>query len=188
MKIAAVTFLALTNCALVFAQGTPSLGKDAPKTQLEAFAAETGAVIIRGYSEIGKVTGMGSVEVDCREFTNASSGKKSFGISITVKESGRLEREDNSFIDYDEITSLVAGIDYIRKIQPSVTKLANFEATYTTRGDFAVTVFNSSAGKLSVAVSSGRIGRTSAYLDMEKIVELRALIVRGKETLDRLQK
>jgi hypothetical protein len=188
MKYTAIIYLAIANCAAVFGQQRPDQVKEAPRTQLEAFAAETGAVIIKGFSEVGKVAGMGGVEVDCREFTNASNGKKSFGIAIKVVESGRLERENSSFIDYDEISSLITGIDYISRIQPSVTNLTHFEATYTTKGDFAVTVFNNSSGKLSAAVSSGRFGRASAYLGMEKLVELRALIVKAKEKLDGLPK
>lgn len=188
MKYKAIVILVLTSSAFAFGQEKSEQKKEAPRTQLEAFAAETGAVIIKGYSEVGRVTGMGSVEVDCREFANASTGKKSFGIAIKVAEAGRLEREDSSFIDFEEISSLIAGIDYISKIQPTVTSLAKFEATYATKGDFSVTVFNTSNGKLSVAVSSGRFGRTSAYLSVEKLADLRALIVKAKEHLDVLNK
>lgn len=180
--------LILAFTAAASAQTTAANSKDQPKTQIEAFAAETGAVIIKGYSDLGRVAGMGSVEVDCREFTNASSGKKSYGMVIKVAESGRLERDDSSFIDYDEIQSLIAGIDYISKIKPDVTKLENFEATYTTRGDFAVTVFNDSRGKLSIAVSSGRIGRVSAYLTIEQLAQLRALIVSAKAKIEEIKR
>lgn len=187
MRVFTIIITAALTCPFSYGQQSATQVREAPKTQLEAFAAETGAVIIKGYSELGKVSGMGSVEVDCREFTNASNRKKTWGILIEVTESSRLERNSKSFIDYDEIESLIEGIDYIGRIDSSVTRLPSFEATYTTRGDFAVTVYNNSAGKLSVAVSSGRIGRATAFIGIEKLDELRALITRGKATLDELR-
>lgn len=180
-------FVSLTLVLTLSAFGAEDSAKSQPSTELEAFAAQTGAVIIRGYSELGKVAGLGTVEVDCREFINAQSGEKSHGLAMKVVESGRYERNDSSFIDYDEIASLLSGIDYIAKIDASVTKLKNFEATYTTRGDFAVTVYNDSKGKLSVAVSSGRIGRATAYLNFEQLSQLRSLIMEAKTRIEAIQ-
>jgi len=130
---------------------------------------------------------MGTVDVDCREFTNAQTGEKSYGMVIKITGSGRLERDDSSFINLDEIPSLITGIDYIAKIKPDVTKLHNFEATYSTRGDFSVTVFNDSRGKLAIAVSSGRIGRATAYLSLEQLAQLRALVVGAQEKIESIK-
>ena len=160
----------------------------APKTKLQAFEALTGAVLIKGYSEIGAVAGMGQVSVDAKEFTNASDGRSQYGITIEVKESGRLEREDTSFIDYEEIDSLLAGIDYVRGVKRDVTKLRGFEATYRTKGDFAITVFSGGTDKIQAAVTSGRFGRATAFLPVEKLDALRALIVEAKKTLDGIKK
>ena len=165
----------------------PSSDSATPKTKLQAFEALTGAVVIKGYSEIGAVAGMGQVSVDAMEFTNASDGKAQYGITIQVKESGRLDREDTSFIDYEEIDSLVAGIDYVKAIKGDVTKLRSFEATYRTKGDFAITVF-SGGGKIQAAVSSGRIGRATAFLTPEKLETLRALVLEAKKTIDGVKK
>jgi len=182
-----IVILILISASFSSAQPAQSQVKEQPKTQLEAFAAETGAVIIKGYTDIGKVTGTGAVEVDCREFTNAQSGRKSYGMVINVKESGRLERNDNSFIDFDEIPSLISGIDYIGKINKYVTKLQNFEATYTTKGDFAITIFNNAKGELGIAVRSGRFGRASAYLTMQQLGQLRSLILSAKEKIESIK-
>jgi hypothetical protein len=174
--------------ALLSSAFAQDLAKKAPKTELESFAAETGAVIIKGYTEVGTVNGAGgAVGVDSREFTNANTGKKSYGITISVTESVRLERSDTSFIDYQEISALIAGIDYISKITGGVTKLKQFEATYATKGDFSITVFNNASGKLSVAVSSGYAGRVSVFLGIEKLPELRRLIVSAKSQLEAIK-
>lgn len=165
---------------------TPSLAQESggppkPATKLEAFQARTGVVIIRGFTTVGTIRGMGSVTVDAREFKDASTATpRSTGVSIEVKEPGRLERENRAFIDSDEIQSLLAGIDYIANASAAVTTLSKFEVEYRTKGDFSVTVFNDSSGKLSAAVSAGRIGKSSAYLSMEQLRELRELIVSAR--------
>jgi hypothetical protein len=162
-----------------------------PATKLEVFQAKTGVLIVRGYTTIGTISGMGgNITVDAREFKDAGNpALRSTGVSIAVKESGRLERESTAFIDSDEIQSLLSGIDYIAKATPDVTSLSNFEVEYRTKGDFRVTVFNDSSGHLSVVVSAGRIGKVSTYLSLQELQELRNLIVaaRGKVWLEPLK-
>ncbi len=154
-------------------------------TKLERFQARTGAVIVKGYSDLGKLSGTGgTVEVTGMEFTDAQSGVKAQGVIIAVAGSGRYDRPVNSYIDYDEIDSLIKGIDYVSKIDKTVTRLDNFEAAYRTRGDFSITVFNDSGGKISVAVTSRRIGGESVYLKLEDLSTFRELILMAKGKLD----
>jgi hypothetical protein len=155
-----------------------------PATKLEAFSAKTGVVVIRGYTTVGVLKGMGAVTVDAREFRDAANLKlRVTGLSIEVKESGSLERESTSFIDYDEIDSLLQGIDYISKANAGITPMKNFEVEYKTKGDFAVITFNSQSG-IGVAVSSGRFTKTKAYFKLADLPQLRTLIQNGKADID----
>lgn len=164
------------------AQQSATVEKE-PKTKLEAFQAQTGAVVIKGFSHIGKLSALGSVEVTAMEFTDAATGKKQTGVVIEIKESGRLENTDRSFIDYDEVDSLLKGIDYISKATADVTKLSQFEATYKTKGYFRATTYSSS-GKIDAAVSSGYIRPATAFLSLQQLGELRAIIAQAKQKLD----
>ena len=164
------------------AQQSATVGKE-PKTKLEAFQAQTGAVVIKGFSRIGRLSALGSVEVTAMEFTDAATGKKQTGVAIEIKESGRLKNTDRSFIDYDEVESLLRGIDYISKATADATKLDQFEATYKTKGYFKVTTFSSS-GKIDAAVSSGYIRPATAFLSLQQLGELRATIAQAKQKLD----
>lgn len=156
-----------------------------PSTKIEAFSAKTGVVMIKGFSTVGQVRGQGIVSVDAREFRDASSPKTGvYGVAIEVKESGRLERASRSFIDQDEIDSLVSGINYISKISKSVTIMKDFEAQYRTKGDFSITVFSDSSGGLGVAVASGRIGKTSAFLKLGDLDQLKVLILEAKKAIE----
>ena len=128
------TLLKLTTCVvclffLTYSTLAQQAGKktEEAKTKLETFQAKTGSVVIKSYSSIGSVTGrLGEIAVDALELRDATSGLRVLGITINVKEAGRLEREDTSFIDYDEIESLVKGIDYVAKVTGPTETLSNF--------------------------------------------------------------
>src|ERR1700722_15709132 len=122
--------LVLLAC-LLFAQSCYSQAQQSkdttpPATKLEAFSAKTGVVIIRGFTTVGTLPGLGSVSIDAREFRDAATKSKVTGLSFEVKESGRFEKENTSFVDYDEIDSLIQGIDYISRINSSVTPMKSF--------------------------------------------------------------
>jgi len=181
-KVVIIAVLALLFTSMAYGQDPAETQK--PATKLETFQARTGIVVVRGFTTVGTIRGMGTVTVDARDFRDASNPKTRLtGVSITVKESGRLERENIAFIDSDEITSLLAGLDYVSKATQDVTPLTNFEVEYRTKGDFRITVFNDSRGELSAAVSAGRIGKTSAYIKLQQIIELRKLILDAKSKI-----
>jgi hypothetical protein len=158
-----------------------------PKTKLEAFEKQTGTIVIKGYSEIGKIQEMGKVSVDCIELTDPSTGKKQFGVIIEVAGGGKYEREDRSFIDYEEIDPLIRGIEYISKVTTSSTKLKNFEALYKTKGDVQVVTFSISSGKIDAAIKSGRIGTATAYVSLAKLATFRDLLTQAKQKIDSIK-
>jgi hypothetical protein len=154
------------------------------QTKIEIFQARTGVVLIKNYSVIGSITGLGgTITVTAFEFTDAQTGKKEYGIGIEAKESGRLSRENRSYVDYDEISSLIAGIDYTSRVDGKQSKLKNFEAHYKTRGELDVTVFSGQAG-IESAVSVGRISSVSVFLQLEGLQKFRQIVVDAKAALD----
>lgn len=156
-----------------------------PATKLEAFQSKTGIVLVRGFTHVGSIRGVGgNITISAREFFDASSSTtKITGISITIRESGRIERSNTSFIDADEIESLLHGLDYIAKSGKEVTKQQQFEVEYRTKGDFSITIFNDSGGDISVAVTSGRIGKASSFIELSDLAQLRQLILDAKAKL-----
>lgn len=181
-KILLATILTIPLIAV--AQEQADATKVPPATKLEAFSARTGIVLVKGFTNLGTVNGMGRVSIDVREFRDASNPKSAqYGVAFEVKESGILERENTSYIDEDEIDSLIRGLDYISKIDRSVTTFGNFEAQYRTKGDLSLVVFSGSGGEISLAVSSGRIGRTRAFLKLADIEQIRTLLGEAKKAI-----
>jgi hypothetical protein len=155
------------------------------KTKVEAFERQIGSVIIRGFSELGAIPGVfgGQVGVETREFVNATTGKKEYGVVIEVNEGGRLERKDRAYVDYDEIEALLKGIDYIVKIDRTVTTFDNFQADYTTKGEMTLSTF-SSGGTVKGAVSTSRIGGADLIIELTGLQQLRNLIFEAKAKID----
>lgn len=190
MKLPAVTALVSVLLALpllVTAAEQSAQGEKEPTTKLEAFQVQTGTVVIKGFAEIGRVAGLGSVEVSSMEFTDATSGRKQPGVLIEIKETGRIENTNRSFIDYDEVDSLLKGLDYISKATPDVTKLGQFEATYKTKGYFSATTFSNRSGKIEAEVKCGNFRPANAFLSLQQLSELRTLIEQAKQKLDSIK-
>jgi hypothetical protein len=161
---------------------------EAPKTKLEAFAAQDGVVIVRGFSKVGEVRGQygSTVTIESKEFTNAATGQREYGIAVAVKADGRLERGHTSYVDFDEIPALLAGVESIGNVDKSSTALDQFQADYRTKGDLVIGTFSTESGTM-VAVSSGIICKTTAYLPSVDLGRIRDLIQSAYATLDKLR-
>jgi hypothetical protein len=160
-----------------------------PLTNLEEVEARAGAVIVKNYTIIGSVSGFGgAVSVTAYEFTDVQSGRKEYGVGVEIDESGRSERADveKIYVDYDEMDSLIKGIDYIIKMERSTT-LENFEAQYKTRAELTVTTFNRTTGTLRAAISGGLLGRARVGLTLGSLADFRKLLVDARTALDKIK-
>jgi hypothetical protein len=190
MKALLAIILALTITLPIVAQEQKPTSSKVQKTKIETFEAKTGAVIIIGDSAIGSISAKNpfslsdlptnTASVECREFTDASSGTKEYGIFITIYVDSNSEY---AYIDYDEIDSLEKGIDYIIKLDKNITKLDTFEADYTTRGGFTVSNLNNDF----IALKSGRFAGASAYFSLEDCTKFKSLIQTAKVKLDSIR-
>lgn len=173
--------LTVLACAAAAAQDDSAAGK----TKIEVFEQQSGAVIIMGYTRVGTLPGeYGAViAVEARESSNASTGARQHGLLVEVTAGDRVAREDRAYVDYDEIDGLLAGIDYISKVDKQSTALANFQADYRTAGELEISTYSSVSG-ISAAVKVGAISPVRAFVPLSDLAKLRALIVTAKQQLD----
>jgi hypothetical protein len=184
-----VMFMFFVVCQLisgsVFAQTKPAEAGQS-KTKLEAFQAKSGVIIIKGFSRMGSVNGRfgGLAEVQSMELRDAGSALRITGAVVTIREGGRLESESRSFIDYDEIDSLIKGLDYVARADSTVTKLSSFEANYSTKGDLMISVYSQQTGELGAAISSGSAGTVRVFFTLDDLSRFRGLLVEARAKLD----
>ncbi|WP_147018369.1 hypothetical protein [Methylorubrum extorquens] len=157
-----------------------------PKTKIEAFTGTTGTVMIKGYTNVGSLSGSAGVEVQAMTFRNPNGNETHTGLAINVKEAGNSYGDSKrSFVDYDEIAGLLDGIKYVAKSQKGVTPLDFFESSYSTKDNLQVVVWNSRAGDVSANISAGSTySRASAFVSLAQLEEFARLVEAGKKLLD----
>jgi hypothetical protein len=179
--------LALVQVPLTRAQAQPSTAvEEEPRTRLEALQGTTGAVILKEHRRVAKVRssgGFGSVKVTAVELTEVSTGKREAGLIIEVAETGTLQNSSRSFIDLDEVESLLQGIDHVARINAAGTRLGSFEASFTTSGLFSVSTFGDAGKRVSAAVRSGQTNPATVALSLKDLTALRAAIAAAREVL-----
>ena len=159
-----------------------------PATKLEAFETNTDTVIVKATAPIGTVPAHGgAVSVRCREITDAGTGRRESGVIIDIAFGEQLE--GTLLIDYDELDSLLDGLEYLGKLDWSITSLPDFSAVYTTKGGFRADARGSRrTGNIEFAVRSTRLIAPRLALSRDQLGQLRSLVEQGKAKLDSLRK
>jgi hypothetical protein len=171
------------SCSLAFACRAQD-ATNVLKTEIENFEAQTGTVIVKGFGEIGSLTtGAGVISVRCKESIDVGHGLKQYGIAIELAANPPREF---FIVDYDEIGSLLSGIDYLSQITYSVTTLPAFEASFTTRSGLRVVAYSAvRQGGIHTYLQFGDAPRIS--LASDQLAQFQNLIVQAKNSLDALK-
>jgi len=166
-----------------------------PPTRIEAAQQRKGSVVVKGYSEIGVVQGQSgsAIRVLAVEVSDTTRGAKEYGVAIAVdRASGQFTREVVSYLDYEEIDSLLGAIDALARLDNSATTLMNFDAIYRTHGDVELTSFTPTNGARGVALRctqtirpSGNIAWSTAYFTLSQLGDIRQQLIAAKLVLDK---
>ena len=159
-----------------------------PATRLESFETNTSVVILKGSTELGGISvDAGDVGVRCREITDTSTGRKEQGLSLEIAPHGQPRSVLQ--IDYDELASLVQAIDYMTRLDVTVTPLNSFDAAYTTKGGFRIAALGTRrTGTVQFGVRDARTGATPVVFSRDDMSRLSGLINQGKATLDSVRR
>ena len=159
-----------------------------PKSFLELFEERPGVVLIRGTDNVGSVSGKrGELLVQVRETKDMTYNQRSYGVIVTVVPADGVANA--AYVDYDELTALIQNLDYVSKVNWSLTSLGHFDASYTTRAGLRVATYSSTrSGLIEGAVTSLRIPRTRASLTTAQLDLLRNTLEVAKNKIEELQK
>lgn len=184
-------------CLLIFAlscsrvgaqqlQRQPAYEPIEPRTRLEAIQLKIGAVIVRGSQRVGTVRhpASGRVDVAALEVVDTTSNNRARGLSLTIEEAGERGRDAVLFVDYDEVTGLLEGLESMSRLDRGETQLPNFEVSYRTKGDLIVSVFSTRSGIVRCVVSGGPYEPAAVSFPTEEVGNLRSLIATAKNRLD----
>lgn len=184
MKIIAPLFCLIMLAASTDAQTAASTK---PATQLETFQGKVGSVVIKGFNKSEYLKGPnGTIEVDALEFTDAQTKTRISGIVVEIvnlSQAFNSVLRSRAFVDLSEIDSLIAGIDYIEKMDATATRFKNFEASYRTTGDLRIVVFNRDNGELRVLVECDNPSADPFLLKVGDLSTLRKMIADARDML-----
>jgi hypothetical protein len=174
--------LIAVGCSLAFA--VRAQDTNALKTQIGIFESQTGVVIVKGFGQIGSVsTSAAVISVRCKESSSAATGHKDYGIAVVIEVN---QWRGLAIVDYDELDSLLNGMDFIGKITYGVTSLPGFEATFTTKSGLQLIAFgNKQQGGIRTFLQYNDSPRISLTSDQWN--QLARLIGQAKTTLDSLR-
>ena len=181
-----LTFLLAGSVACAAQEAQPSPTPEEFETKLESLMSETGAVIVKGYTRVGSMSGSrGAAQLTVWEVTNVRTGRRELGVTVEIGDAvaNRADVEERAYIDYDELEPLLKGIDYLLKLDDKGTKLSRYEAQYQTRGGLVLVTFNTPNGYLS-AISTWGGRRPRFVLRQTGLAEFKNLLESAKEILD----
>ncbi|MEO5803835.1 MAG: hypothetical protein ABIR24_09915 [Verrucomicrobiota bacterium] len=158
-------------------------------TKLEGFEAQTGKTIIKAWSQVGTVSAKTAIiSVSYRESTEVVTGFKEHGVVIGIKEEN-LE-EYRTVLDYDELESFLEAVDFMLKVDMTVTSLPSFQAVHRTRADLRLLAYNSTrrVGIVHALETSYNTAGNRILLAPDQLGEFKVLMRSAKEKLDGLKK
>jgi hypothetical protein len=154
-------------------------------TELEEFLGRFGRITVKESHPFGAVQArLGSVKIEGIVMYEPGGARRS-GLRIEVAESGRLERSRVSFVDFEELGSLAEALAYMNrtsqdwKLNP---RQIYTEVQYSSKGEFRVG-FYSEGSKHGAFISSGNIGKVSAFVSLEELRELESMVGRAQSEL-----
>ena len=158
----------------------------APATKLEALGTNIGTLIIKATTDVGGVSvKTGVVSVKAREVTDSATGRKEQGVAVEIARQDQYK--ETMLIDYDELNPLLNNIDYLSKVDVSVTALNTFDAAYTTKGGFRIAALGTKrTGLIQFAVRNTRTSAAPILISREEMTRLWSLIDQAKKQLEAL--
>lgn len=171
----------ITATSLVFsATNARDKIKSEPSTKLEKIQELKGSILIKGYTDIGFLYGKYGKKLTTTlfQFDDKKSNTQTFGLNVEVETSDKYNKTSSSYIDYNELSSLIKGLEYIEKITSNPTDLQHYEASYSTNGGLKIINFNTADGAL-VVIQVGKYNEKAIYLKPANLKDFKATISKG---------
>ena len=90
-------------------------------------------------------------------------------------------------MDYDELDSLVEGVNYISNIDKTASSLSGIEATYITNGGVEISAFTS-GGELAYAISAGKYPSVTIFLNSAMdLTTFKDLVIAAQVRIDSIK-
>jgi hypothetical protein len=141
---------------------------------------DTYPVVVRCYSTVGRLTGVGKITVVSQQIISSSVNASNCSVRVEVETAGDYPQTGISSIDYENIDRICATLDQLRGADPAATKFAYMEAVCEV-GDFKIVVFNGADQRIYFSVQTQN---AHVHMEVAKLPQLTDLLRRGKTFID----
>lgn len=170
-----------------------TMGQPATSTRLEAMLNHASVVVVRGYTDVGTLQGdqESAVSVVAVELSHPGQDRKAYGLAIGVRQG---DRATLTYVDDDEAESLIAGLDYLGRMDNSATRLTSYEGQLRTKAGMEIANVSSSGSRVVLVKGVefvpevGQPVWATAQFPIGRIADVRQLIVAGKDAVERARK
>lgn len=152
--------------------------KTKSESKIEAFSSETGSLIEKSNTEVGK---LGSVTIKASTITNLLSNNKTKGLRIEKTNTSKYGGDYINFLDEDEIEAVIKSIDILKE-KVTTTPSTYVEIIFRSRSGFEFGAYYSSEWKYFIQID--RYKSDSMYfIGSKDVQDFETLIKQGKEIL-----
>jgi hypothetical protein len=169
------------------------MNQPASTTRLEAILQTRGAVIVRGYTDVGTVQsedGSG-VSVSAVELTDTRRAQTEHGLAVGVRQGGRLGVSVLTYVDADELEALSGAMDQLGRLDSTVTQLNAYEGRFKSKGDLEVANFAEGGTRmiamkgLQILPENGQVIFATAYFPASRLADIKQLVASGRQIIDK---
>lgn len=153
-------------------------------TENEFGELETNDLVIRGYTSIGNLHGLGRVEIEAREAVIPDRRHVAYFVRVGVESGDEYPQSGVAMIAYDNVAKLLTALEKLSGIVIKTDRFAFSEIEYDVDG-LKVIVFNNERGKVMFALIAGNV--SVHFNSIGQLEEFRGLVFRAKQHLDRIK-
>ncbi|MBW8283774.1 MAG: hypothetical protein K0M55_09240 [Rhizobium sp.] len=142
---------------------------------------DTNDVLIRNYTSVGSMQGMGKIEVEAREIVVPDRRHVAYFVKVSAESMDDFPQTSVALLQYDNLPKLIASIDKLAGSNIKTDRFAFSEVEYEVDG-VKIIVFNDARGKILFVIC---IGSVSVHFNgLNRLPEFKELILRAKRHLD----
>jgi hypothetical protein len=184
---------------VLLACATPARAQETPPEPPPAAAAPTapadlrellaipGLVLIRDFYDLGRVNGLGRVNLQAILISEAGvEGERARGMQFEVVDAVKDDLAQRSLLDMQELERLAQGMDAMRALAQKwkgTDKREYSEVEFSSKDGLKIGFYQRGRDQGGF-VSAGRDTPARAFLEMNELEKLRTLVLRGMSLLN----
>ncbi|TGS89394.1 hypothetical protein EN817_03350 [Mesorhizobium sp. M3A.F.Ca.ET.174.01.1.1] len=154
---------------------------NAHSAETESQPLEASDIVIRGYTSVGQMEGLGKIEIEAREAVIPARRQVAYFVKVEVSTMADYPQSSAILVQYDNLDKLLANLDRLSKINITTDRFKFSEVEYEIDG-LKIILFNDNRGKTLFNISTGSISAT--FSPITRINEFRVLIEKAKKHLE----